>query len=64
MLDKTPRVLKVTEARVLIYEKADDQPEYHIPICKKLNLTGWLIYVIFLLNKWINFSTVDVKKIN
>lgn len=51
MLDKTPRVLKVTEARVLIYEKADDQPEYHIPICKKLNLTGWLIYVIFLLNK-------------
>lgn len=43
VLDKVVRVLKVSEARVLIFEKADDQPEYHIPISKKLNLTGGLI---------------------
>lgn len=35
------KVLKVTEARVLIHDKAYGQPMYNIPITRKLNLTGY-----------------------
>ena len=45
MLDNNLRILKVSEARVLICESEYDQPEYHIPISKKLNLSGeFLLY--------------------
>ena len=39
-LNGTARILKVSEARVSLSKKEKSQLEYHIPICKKLNLTG------------------------
>ena len=49
VLDKEIRILKVSEARVMISESEYDQPEYHIPISKTLNLSGefFVVYMVF-----------------
>ena len=46
MISKDVKTFKITEARVSIYEKGFDQPVFHIPIIKTLNLTGWLLKVL------------------
>ena len=62
IITKVARILKVSEARVMIYEKGHDQPEYHIPISKKLKLTGGLNKVSFNCTNKVSISTIDVKK--
>ena len=50
MISKDVKTFKITEARVSVYNKGHDQPVFHIPINKKLNLTGWLSKVLHFLN--------------